>query len=457
MTSFFSIHFCHTVATKSTMPRDTQSNSGSPGSSSSERSDDIVVTLVANVVQVGLAVVASYYLSSWITSKLQKSQMEVATNNPARRRLEEMLRRQGKEMPEITAYESMIAEDVVDPEDLNVSFQDIGGLERIKQELWQLAVLPLKRPDLFEDNKLVQSPRGILLYGRPGTGKTMLAKALAKEAEAVFVEVKLSKIMDKWFGESNKLIAATFGLAQKLAPSIIFVDELDTFLNPRDGFENSASATIKSEFLVLWDGMTTKDGVLVLGATNRPHNVDKAILRRLPRTFEVPVPGVASRQQILSLLLEDQNMDDSVKAYMGELVKRTVGYTGSDLKELCRAAASGPIHEMVSEASKQAVAAGSGGGMKKPMLDAIKKSTIRPLSKMDFVRALQKVKRTGQAAHSYGQGVEREQEAEKVSQDKIVEEAMMRRAMSLFRAMATIEQSKDSSNEDEIPNLDEAV
>jgi len=430
------------------MPASSANSRSSPQSSSKD-AEDIIVTLVGSVIQLGVIVVGSYYLSAWISKQIQQREMAPPSNDPARRRLEQILRRRGEKIPQLTAYETNIAEDVVDPIALDSSFEDIGGLDDIKQELWQLAVLPLRRPDLFAENKLVQPPRGILLYGRPGTGKTMLAKALAKEAEAIFIEVKLSKIMDKWFGESNKLIAATFGLAQKLAPSIIFIDELDTFLNPRDGFENSASATIKSEFLVLWDGMTTQDGVLVLGATNRPHNVDKAILRRLPRTFEVPVPNEASRRQILNLLLKDQNMDASAKKFEADLVKRTVGYSGSDLKELCRAAASAPIHEMVADASRKAV---SGKLSSKSMLHSIKRSSIRPLCKADFMKALDKVKRTGQAAHSYGQGVEREAESEKISQEKIVEEAMMRRAMSLFRTMASLEQG-NSTNEDDVPNL----
>ncbi|KAL3789234.1 hypothetical protein HJC23_002819 [Cyclotella cryptica] len=322
----------------------------------------------------------------------------------------------------LSTYELSIAQsNVIDPSNLTVTFSDIGGMDQIKSEIYDLVVLPLVRPDLFmSDSGLVSPPKGILLYGPPGTGKTMLAKAIAKESHATFVNVSLSSIMNKWFGESNKLISATFNLARKLAPSVVFIDEIDSFLSQRDSTEGSAVNSMKSEFLTLWDGLlsekknvTESDAapvlpsppIIVLGATNRPYDVDPAILRRLPRSFEIALPNYDSRLQLLNLFLQKQSMTEDAKQYVATLAKQTEGYSGSDLKEVCRAAAWEPVRELTSGASRKAV-----GCLNENPKQTIKRTSsgfpprgtkARPVSKNDFVLALQKVKKTGESAMQF--------------------------------------------------------
>jgi len=342
----------------------------------------------------------------------------------------------------LSSYEMSIAQtNVIDPSNLSVHFSDIGGMDNIKSEIYDLVVLPLLRPDLFlSDSGLVSPPKGILLYGPPGTGKTMLAKAIAKESHATFVNVQLSTIMNKWFGESNKLISAVFGLARKLAPSVVFIDEMDAFLSQRDGTEGSAVNSMKSEFLTLWDGLLSErpksssggnDGsgnnnstlteaspssmmlptppIIVLGATNRPYDVDPAILRRLPRSFEISLPNHNSRLQLLRLFLEKQHMTPEAKAFLPTVAEMTVGYSGSDLKEVCRAAAWEPVREMTSGASRKAVGWDGDGkpSSNNPMLKRTSSgfpprgTKARPVNKNDFILAVQKVKKTGESARDF--------------------------------------------------------
>eukprot|EP01082_Thalassiosira_pseudonana_P000886 g1577.t1 g1577 contig10:2374675-2376558(-) len=326
----------------------------------------------------------------------------------------------------LSPHELSIAQsNIIDPSNISVTFADIGGMDGIKSEIYDLVVLPLVRPDLFmSESGLVSPPKGILLYGPPGTGKTMLAKAIAKESHATFVNVQLSSIMNKWFGESNKLISATFNLARKLAPSVVFIDEMDAFLSQRDGTEGSAVNSMKSEFLTLWDGLLSerKSGdddeeegevvlpsppIIVLGATNRPYDVDPAILRRLPRSFEISLPDYSSRLQLLNLFLEKQRMTEEAKMFIPTVAQKAEGYSGSDLKELCRAAAWEPVRELTSGASRMAVGCGNHGNETEPTLKRTSSgfpprgTKARPVNKNDFLLALQKVKRTGESARHF--------------------------------------------------------
>ncbi|WOL14679.1 ribosome biogenesis ATPase RIX7-like isoform X1 [Canna indica] len=252
-------------------------------------------------------------------------------------------------LPEVVPdneFEKRIILEVIPANEIGVTFDDIGALDETKESLQELIMLPLKRPDLFKGG-LLKPCRGILLFGPPGTGKTMLAKAIANEAGASFINVSMSTITSKWFGEDEKNVKALFTVAAKVAPTIIFVDEVDGMLGQRTRVgEHEAMRKIKNEFMTRWDGLLTKSGerILVLAATNRPFDLDEAIIRRFERRIMVGLPSAESRELILRKVLSKEKVE---RLDYKELATITDGYSGSDLKNLCVAAAYRPVKELL--------------------------------------------------------------------------------------------------------------
>jgi len=246
----------------------------------------------------------------------------------------------------LTEYEMLIASQLIDPATITVGFEDVAGLEPLVAELKQAVILPIQKRSLFSNSALMSAPKGVLLHGPPGCGKTMIAKATAREAGARFLNLDISSLTDKWYGESQKLAGAVFTLATKIQPCIIFIDEIDSLLRVRDQHDHEATAMIKAQFMQLWDGLTTENNcsVLVMGATNRPRDVDKAILRRMPATFRIGLPTADQRRSILTTVLRMENTGDCVDSW--RLAKLTEGFSGSDLRELCRAAAVCRVHQL---------------------------------------------------------------------------------------------------------------
>ena len=161
----------------------------------------------------------------------------------------------------------VIASHLVVPDDITVSWSDIAGLDAVIEELRESVVLPIRHRNLFANSQLWQAPKGVLLHGPPGCGKTLIAKATAKEAGMRFINLDVAMLTDKWYGESQKLASAVFSLAAKLQPCIVFIDEIDSFLRSRNTHDHEATAMMKTQFMMLWDGLSTSQGstVIVMG------------------------------------------------------------------------------------------------------------------------------------------------------------------------------------------------
>ena len=219
----------------------------------------------------------------------------------------------------------------------NVKWEDVAGLVEAKKSLHEALIMPIKFPAFFTGN--VQPWKGILLYGPPGTGKTFIAKACATECESTFFSVSSSDLMSKYVGEGEKLVKQLFKLANEKAPSIIFIDEIDSMCGNRSEGENESSRRIKTEFLVQMQGVgNDNNNVLVLGATNLPWGLDPAVRRRFERRIYIPLPDKIARNYLLRNKLKglDEHLNDED---MDHIADKTDGYSGADIEILCKDAA----------------------------------------------------------------------------------------------------------------------
>ncbi|XP_029445593.1 fidgetin-like protein 1 isoform X2 [Rhinatrema bivittatum] len=251
-----------------------------------------------------------------------------------------------------------------------VNWDDIAGLEFAKETIREIVVWPMLRPDIFTG--LRGPPKGILLFGPPGTGKTLIGKCIACQSGATFFSISASSLTSKWVGEGEKMVRALFSVARCHQPAVIFIDEIDSLLSQRGEGEHESSRRIKTEFLVQLDGATTssEDRILVVGATNRPQEIDEAARRRLVKRLYIPLPEASARKQIVVNLMSKEHRclsEDEIQI----IVQQTPGFSGADMTQLCREAALGPIRSIqITDIS------------------TITADQVRPIAYVDFQNAL---------------------------------------------------------------------
>ncbi|XP_061449136.1 outer mitochondrial transmembrane helix translocase-like isoform X1 [Rhineura floridana] len=330
---------------------------------------------------------ATYFSIKWVSDALDPARKQ---RIQLKKKVERLMKQIGAEGVRLTEHEMIIAAHLVAPKDIKVTWQDIAGLDEMVSEMQDTVILPFQQRHLFRHSKLCQPPKGVLLYGPPGCGKTLLAKATAQASGCRFINLQASTLTDKWYGESQKLTAAVFSLATKIQPCIIFIDEIDAFLRNRSEADHEATAMMKAEFMSLWDGLEIgpNSQVMVLGATNRPQDIDPAILRRMPTTFRIGLPTQKQRQDILKLILDGENMSNAVS--LKEMAEKTKGYSGSDLRELCRDAAMYRVCDYVRKQQMKQIAWMLRDGDSDEERD-LEEERVRPLTQLDLLFALEKM------------------------------------------------------------------
>ena len=254
----------------------------------------------------------------------------------------------------------------------NIKLSEVANLETAKQALRESIILPILRPDLFKGGR--QPWKGILLYGPPGCGKTYLSKAIATECDATFLNADAASLVSKWLGESERLIKELFSLAREEAPSIVFIDEVDSIATARGAKEMGGERRIKTQLLIEMDGMKAKkdERIIILGATNRPWDLDAAFRRRFEKKIYIGLPDVKARELMFKLNTREVEIAPDID--FSEFAKLTEGYTGSDISLLCREAVMMPIREI------------------DLTQDITRIDKVRPVSRDDFIAAMEKIK-----------------------------------------------------------------
>jgi SpoVK/Ycf46/Vps4 family AAA+-type ATPase len=254
-----------------------------------------------------------------------------------------------------------------------IVWDDIAGLKMAKQTITEMIIMPLLRPDIFTGIR--KPPRGLLLFGPPGTGKTMIGRAIASECDSTFFSISASSLTSKWVGEGEKMVRALFAVASCYSPAVIFIDEIDSLLTARSEKEDDSARRIKTEFLIQLEGATNESDamILLIGATNRPQELDEAARRRLAKRLYIPLPDQEARCDLLRRLLSKGIQHSLTDGQLSHLASLSKGYSGADISLLVQDAALYPIREI-------------------PDIRTISPKDVRPLNLQDFERALRVVK-----------------------------------------------------------------
>lgn len=256
----------------------------------------------------------------------------------------------------------------------DLSWDDIAGLAFAKTAIQEAVVWPMLRPDIFKG--LRRPPKAILLFGPPGTGKTLIGKCVASQSKSTFFSISASSLTSKWVGDGEKMVRALFAVARVHQPAVIFIDEIDSLLSQRSDTEHESSRRIKTEFLIQLDGATTDsdEKILVIGATNRPQELDEAARRRFVKRLYIPLPEFDARLQLVKNLIINEKHELDQEDFM-EIAKQSEGFSGADIRTLCSEASLGPIRSIDMN-----------------LIEHISSAEVRPLQKCDFENAFCRVR-----------------------------------------------------------------
>uniref|UniRef100_A0AC35TZX2 AAA domain-containing protein n=1 Tax=Rhabditophanes sp. KR3021 TaxID=114890 RepID=A0AC35TZX2_9BILA len=269
---------------------------------------------------------------------------ELEDSKKNKKRAEELLKEMGlTKIPPLNDHERAIIQNFVKPEE-GESYENVIGYGDVISLLKRRVLYPMMI-DFKNTNKLLHPPKGVLLYGPPGCGKTKIARTIAGESGFNFINVDMSVIMDKYFGESQKMVSAIFSLAKKLQPCVLFIDEVESFLRTRSSSDFEATASMKAVFMSQWDGfMDDNTKVVIIAATNLPNFIDPAILRRMPVKIEIGLPGPKTRLEMFEKYLPGINLNSQ----SGEvLAQRSKNLTCADIVEVCRFAIGEKVGEIL--------------------------------------------------------------------------------------------------------------